>query len=355
MPKGYTATKGLENFMKIIIDVMGADKEPKELITGAVAAKKELGIDLVLVGDENKIKEALIENGEKTENFEIVHADDVITMEDAPVSIYQTHKESSMAKALQLAYRGEGDAVVSAGNTGALFTGASLIVHRIEGVRRAALGTVLPYKNPVLLLDCGANVTITADYLSQFACLGSVYMEKVCGVKNPRVALLNNGTEHTKGTPLYVETYELLKDMKNINFVGNVEGKDVPFDTCDVVVCDGFTGNIVLKTTEGLSKFIMSRILGMFKEDLIGNLSGLLVKKKAKKLKKDFDPKEYGGAPFLGLAKPVIKAHGNSDAKAMKNAIRQAVAYVQTGVVAEIARQAKDFPPPADKKIKKKD
>ena len=140
--------------------------------------------------------------------------------------------------------------------------------------------------------------------------------------------------------------------MKNIYFIGNVEGKDIPFDACDVVVCDGFTGNIVLKTSEGLSRFIMSRILGMFKEDIIGNISGLLVKKKAKKLKKHFDPKEYGGAPFLGLAKPVIKAHGNSDARAMKNAIKQAVAYAETGVVAEIERRAKDFPPPADKKNK---
>lgn len=339
--------------MRIIIDVMGADKEPKELISGALMARKELGIELLFVGDEAQIKEALAENGESPDAFGIVHADDFITMEDAPTSIFQTHKESSMAKALQLAYKGEGDAVVSAGNTGALFTGATLIVHRITGVRRAALGTVLPYSKPVLLLDCGANVTITPDYLSQFACLGSVYMEKVCGVKNPRVGLLNNGVENTKGTPLYVETYQLLQNMKNINFIGNVEGKDIPFGACDVLVCDGFTGNIVLKTSEGLCRFIMSRILGMFKEDIIGNISGLLVKKKAKKLKKQFDPKEYGGAPFLGLAKPVIKAHGNSDAKAMKSAIKQAVAYAKTGVVAEIERQAKDFPPPDEKKNNK--
>lgn len=338
--------------MRIIIDVMGADKEPKELIAGALMAKKELGTDLLFVGDEKKISEALAEKGESPADFEIVHADDFITMEDAPTSIFGTHRQSSMAKALQLAYTGEGDAVVSAGNTGALFTGATLIVHRIAGVRRAALGIVLPYANPVLLLDCGANVTITADYLSQFACLGSVYMEKVCGVENPRVGLLNNGTESTKGTPLYTETYELLKDTKNINFIGNVEGKDIPFGACDVVVCDGFTGNIVLKTSEGLSKFLMSRIVGMFKEDIIGGIAGLLVKKKAKKLKKAFDPKEYGGAPFLGLAKPVIKAHGNSDARAMKNAIKQAVAYAEGGVVAEIERRAKDFPPPADKKGK---
>lgn len=352
VPKEHDPYERFRIFMKIIIDVMGADKEPKELIQGALMAKKELGVDLLFVGDETKIGEALLENGEKAEDHEIVHADDYITMEDAPVSIFQTHKESSMAKALQLAYKGAGDAVVSAGNTGALFTGATLIVHRIAGVRRAALGTVLPYSNPVLLLDCGANVTISPDYLSQFACLGSVYMEKVCGVKNPRVGLLNNGAESTKGTPLYTETYELLQNMKNINFIGNVEGKDIPFDACDVVVCDGFTGNIVLKTSEGLSRFIMSRILGMFREDIIGNISGLLVKKKAKKLKKHFDPKEYGGAPFLGLAKPVIKAHGNSDARAMKNAIKQAVAYAETGVVAEIERRAKDFPPPADKKNK---
>ena len=352
MPKGHESYERFGYFMKIIVDVMGADKEPKELIAGALMAKKEIGVELLFVGDEKMITEALSEKGEKPEDYTIVHADDYVTMEDAPTSIFGAHRQSSMAKALQLAYKGEGDAVVSAGNTGALFTGATLIVHRIAGVRRAALGTVMPFQNPVLLLDCGANVTITADYLSQFACLGSVYMEKVCGVQNPRVGLLNNGTESTKGTPLYTETYELLKNMKNINFVGNVEGKAVPFGVCDVVVCDGFTGNVVLKTTEGLSKFLMSRIIGMFKEDIIGNIAGLLVKKKAKKLKKAFDPKEYGGAPFLGLAKPVIKAHGNSDAKAMKNAIKQAMAYAETGVVAEIERRAKDFPPPADKKIK---
>lgn len=326
--------------MRIVVDVMGADKGPKELITGALMAKKELDIDIIFVGDEKVIVETLTEKGENSADFEIVHTDDFITMEDAPASIFQTHRESSMAKALR--YH-KGDAVVSAGNTGALFTGSTLHVHCVPGIRRAALGTVLPYATPVLLLDCGANVTVTKEQLAQFACIGSVYMEKVCGVKNPRIGLLNNGTESHKGTPLYAEAYGLLKRMEGINFIGNVEGKDIPCGVCDVVVCDGFTGNIVLKTMEGLSKFLMSRIVGMFKEDIIGNIAGLLVKKKAKKLKKTFDPKEYGGAPFLGLLTPVIKAHGNSDARAMKNAIKQAVAYVETGVVGEIERKAGDL------------
>lgn len=335
--------------MKVILDVMGADKPAKELIHGAVLAKAEYDAEITLVGDEHVIREALAAEKADPNSFDIVHTDDVITMEDAPMSIFQTHKGSSMAKALKLLAGNEGDAVVSAGNTGALFTGATLTVKRIPGVRRAALGTIMPFEKPLLILDCGANVTVTADYLAQFACLGSVYMEKVLGIPNPRVGLVNNGVEEHKGTPLYVEAHKILGEMDNIHFVGNVEGKEIPYGKCDVLVCDGFTGNVILKTCEGLSRFLMGRISDMFRSDIVSTFSGMLVRGKAKELKKAFDPNEYGGAPFLGLAKPVIKAHGSSGANAIKNAIRQAISYANTGVIAEIERQAAEFPAPVEK------
>ena len=229
----------VEVFMKIILDVMGADRPAKELIQGAVLAKSEYQTDIVLVGNERIIREALTALEVSADMFEIVHSDDVITMEDSPMSVFQTHKDSSMAKTLKLVADGEGDAAVSAGNTGAYFTGATLIVRRIHGIRRAALGTILPFANPVMMLDCGANVTVTPEYLAQFACLGSVYMEKACGITRPRVGLVNNGAEEHKGTPLYVEAYHLLKEMEGIHFVGNVEGKDFPYGKCDVLVCHG--------------------------------------------------------------------------------------------------------------------
>ena len=334
--------------MKIILDVMGADKPAAELIRGAALAKTEYDVDIALVGDERTIRAALAEENLAADAFDIIHADDVVTMEDAPMSIFQTHKESSMAKALKLVAEGYGDAVVSAGNTGALFTGATLTVKRIPGVRRAALGTIMPFASPLLIVDCGANVTVTADYLAQFACLGSVYMEKVCGIERPRVGLVNNGAEEHKGTPLYVEAHQMLGKMDGIHFIGNIEGKDIPYGKCDVLVCDGFTGNIILKTSEGHCRFLMGKLSEMFHSGVISGFSGMLVRGKAKEMKKAFDPSEYGGAPFLGLAKPVIKAHGSSDAAAIKNAIRQAAAYAQTGVIAEIERQAANFPVPAE-------
>ncbi len=320
--------------MKIILDVMGGDKEVCEFVRGAVWAKKEYGEDIVLVGDEAKINEALAaEKSEET--FEIVHAPDVITMEDNPLSIRREHRECSMATALKMVASGKGDAVVSAGNTGALFIGATGYVHCAEGVRRAALASIIPMEKPFLLLDCGANAEVTPAFLVQFAHLGSVYMKRVMGIENPRVGLLNNGAEAHKGTPIYKEAYALLSKEEGIHFVGNVEGKELAFDACDVLVCDGFAGNIVLKTIEGTSKFVLKQFSDIFK-GVIGTIAGAMVLKKAKGLKKRFDAKEYGGAPFLGIAKPVIKAHGNSDAKAVKNAIRQAISYVSTGVIEEI-------------------
>ena len=320
--------------MKIILDVMGGDKDVLEFVKGAILAKAEYNAEIVLVGDEAKISEALAQENAK-EGFEIVHTADAITMEDNPLSIRREHRNSSMALALKMVAGGEGDAVVSAGNTGALFIGATGYVHCAEGVRRAALASIIPMQKPLLLLDCGANAEVTPAFLVQFAHLGSIYMKRVMGIENPRVGLLNNGAEAHKGTPIYKEAHALLSEEKGIHFVGNIEGKDVPFDKCDVLVCDGFAGNILLKTIEGTSKFVMKQFSGIF-SGLVGKLAGAMVLKKAKALKKRFDAKEYGGAPFLGIAKPIIKAHGNSDARAIKNAIRQAIAYAETGVIEEI-------------------
>lgn len=320
--------------MKVILDVMGGDKDVREFVQGAVLAKAEYGVEIVLVGDEAKISEALVNENAK-DDFEIVHTPDVITMEDNPLSIRREHRNSSMATALRMVAGGDGDAVVSAGNTGALFIGSTGYVHCAAGVRRAALASIIPMEKPVLLLDCGANAEVTPAFLVQFAYLGSIYMKRVMGIENPRVGLLNNGAEAHKGTPIYKEAHALLAEEKGIHFVGNIEGKDVPFDKCDVLVCDGFAGNILLKTIEGTSKFVLKKFSSIF-SGVFGKFAGAMVLKKAKNLKKQFDAKEYGGAPFLGISKPVIKAHGNSDAKAIKNAIRQAVAYAQTGVIDEI-------------------
>lgn len=328
--------------MKIILDVMGGDKDVLEFVKGAILAKAEYNAEIVLVGDEAKISEALAQENAK-EGFEIVHTADAITMEDNPLSIRREHRNSSMAVALKMVAGGEGDAVVSAGNTGALFIGATGYVHCAEGVRRAALASVIPMQKPLLLLDCGANAEVTPAFLVQFAHLGSIYMKRVMGIENPRVGLLNNGAEAHKGTPIYKEAHALLSAEKGIHFVGNIEGKDVPFDKCDVLVCDGFAGNILLKTIEGTSKFVMKQFSGIF-SGLVGKLAGAMVLKKAKALKKRFDAKEYGGAPFLGIAKPIIKAHGNSDARAIKNAIRQAIAYAETGVIEEIEALAAEQP-----------
>ncbi len=327
--------------MKIILDVMGADHAPAELVKGAVLAKKEYGAELLLVGDERTIREALRANGEDDTAWEITGTNDVITMQDDPISIRRAHRDSSMAEALRLVAAGKGDAMVSAGNTGALFVGATVTVHTIPGVRRAALATVLPYAKPILLLDSGANAEPPVEFLPQFAILGSHYMKSVMHVENPSVGLLSNGTEAHKGTEFYRKAHALLLETPDIRFIGNVEGKAVPSGVCDVLVCDGFTGNIFLKTAEGVSKFILKEFADLFKSDLIGKLAGALVLKKAKAMKKRFDAKEYGGAPFLGLAKPVIKAHGSSDARAIKNAIRQAIDYVNADVIGAVEQSMK--------------
>jgi len=323
--------------MKIILDVMGGDNSPAEFISGAIAARKEYNIDIILVGDKNIIANAAEENGLSLDNIEIVHTDIVINMEDQPLSVVRDKSESSMGVGLKMLRDGKGDAFVSAGNTGALHAGSTLVVRRIKGVQRSAIATILPLQNPMMLIDSGANVTVIEEHLRQFGFMGSVYMSKLFGIKEPRVGLLNNGSEPTKGTPMLVETYKKLSEDEDINFIGNIEGKDIPYGKCDVLVTDGFTGNIVLKLCEGLSGFLMRKVKGLFLENVMTKLSALGIRKGIEKMKKEFDATEYGGAPLLGISKPVIKAHGNSNANAIKNALRQAKSFVESGVIREIA------------------
>lgn len=328
--------------MRIIVDIMGGDKAPEEILKGVMLAASEYSANFILVGNEKIINELSAENKYDLRKFEIVHADEVITMEDDPLCVVRAKSNSSMGAGLKLLSQGAADAFVSAGNTGALFTGATLIVRKIKGVQRAALASILPLANPVLLLDSGANVTVKEEYLEQFAFMGSIYMNKVHGIERPRVGLLNNGTEDCKGTPLQIETYRRLRESE-LNFVGNIEGNMIANGGCDVLVTDGFTGNIVLKHSEGMGKMMMGAIKEVFYKNTITKMSGALISGEVKTLKKRFDASEYGGAPFLGISKAVIKAHGSSDAKAIKNAIRQAISYANTGVIYEIAKATEEY------------
>ena len=268
----------------------------------------------------------------------ILPAADVIGMEDDQTALLKTKKESSMAVALRALKDGAGDALVSAGSTGALLVGATMIVRRIPGIRRAALAPLLPTaQGNALLIDCGANVECTPEYLLQFATMGAHYMQSVLGVAQPRVGLLNNGAEEHKGMPLQQETYQLLKTAP-VNFIGNIEGRDVPLGAADVIVADGFTGNILLKTMEGVGLFFAGELKSIFLKNAASKLAALLVRDGIRSFKKKMDYNETGGAPLLGIAKPVIKAHGSSKAKTFESAIAQAVTYVEQGVIDKIAR-----------------
>ncbi len=324
--------------LKIIVDVMGGDHAPEETVRGALCAMREYGdrAELILVGDQARICEIAAQENASLDGVRIVHADDFITMEDDPVSVMRTKKDSSMAVALKMLADGEGDAMVSTGNTGALFTGAMLIVKKIKNLHRAGIAAILSLKNPVLLLDTGANVEVTVDDLEQFAHMGTVYMKNMFGVENPRVGLLNNGSESHKGTALQQAAYARLSEASDINFVGNVEGSAVAKGVCDVLVTDGFTGNILLKSIEGAGKYILSLLKGVFMSGAAGKLAYLMIKKPLTAMKKQLDPNEIGGAPILGISKPVFKAHGSSNAKAFKNAIGQAITYAHSGTVDEI-------------------
>lgn len=323
--------------MKIIIDAFGGDNAPVEIIKGARMAKDEYNIDIILTGSESKIRKAAAENDIKIDDMQIADAPEVITMEDDPSAVIKTKKNSSMALGFNLLSQGEGDAFISAGNSGALVMGATMIVKRIKGVKRPAFAPVLPtLKGCSMLIDGGANVECRPEMLVQFGLMGSIYMNKVIGVDNPKIGLANCGAEEHKGTPLYQEAYQLLKSS-NLNFVGNIEGRGVPEGDSDVVVADGFTGNIILKMYEGVAGALMGKIKGIFTKNVKNKLAAALVLSDMKEMKKQFDYNEYGGSPILGVSKPVFKAHGSSKARTIKSAVGLTVQFVKNNVVNEIA------------------
>ncbi len=329
--------------MRILVDVMSGDNAPLELIKGAIDASLEYtDHEIAIVGDENIISDTVVKNELDLGNISIYHAPDVINMEDRALAVVREKRESSMSVGLKTLADGKVDAFVSAGNTGALITGATLIVKRILGINRAAIASILPLSCPVLLMDSGANLNVTSDNIVQFAYMGAKYMEKIYGIERPRVGQLNNGTEYNKGNTLQIESYQMLSDS-GLNFVGNVESKEVPFDACDVLVCDGYTGNIFLKSVEGMGKFLMGTLKDILQTNVATMVSTLTMKNKLKDIKQRLDSSEHGGAPILGISKPVIKAHGSSNAKAIKNAVRQAIFFVNTGINEDIISFAVDY------------
>ncbi|MBR3844743.1 MAG: phosphate acyltransferase PlsX [Clostridia bacterium] len=321
---------------RIIVDAFGGDNAPLCNIQGAADAVKEYGVQVILVGKEPEILACAKEHGISLEGISIVHTDEVMDMHDTPTEIVKSKRNTSLGLGLQMVAAGEGEAFVSAGSTGGLLVGATLLVKRIKGIKRPALATAVPTPTgKYLLLDCGANAECRPEMLMDFALMGNEYMKRVEGLANPRIGLLNVGTEDTKGDSLRQETYQLLKQA-DYNFVGNVEARDVPAGGCDVLVADGFSGNVVLKLTEGVATTFFGLIKKVMMSTLKTKIGALLIKKNLRGLKGLMDYSEHGGAPFLGVRKPVIKAHGSSNAKAIKNAIRQANAFAASGVIEAI-------------------
>ena len=318
--------------MKIIIDAMGGDLAPETPVLGALQGAKDFGAQITLVGRGEEILQVMKKNGisDLPEGVEIANADDVVDMHDDPATVLHKRKNSSMVVGLRMLAEGQGDAFISAGSTGALLTGATLLVKRVKGIRRAAMGPAMPNKagGKTVILDCGANAECTPEFLLQFGLVGSLYAKKCLGIENPRVGLLNIGAEDSKGTPLQKEAYGLLQEAGSrglLNFTGNVEARDVPMGAVDVVVCDGFSGNVLLKSIEGTAAFMGSLVSRMFKKNALTKVAALLCSSGIKSLKKLLDYREIGGTQFLGIRKPVIKAHGSSDAKAFRNAVGQAM------------------------------
>ena len=329
--------------MKIILDAMGGDFAPEAPVMGAIDAAKTYGAEIILVGRGNEILEVLKKNGidNLPENIEIAHADDVVDMHDDPARVIHKRKNSSMVIGLRMLAEGKGDAFVSAGSTGALLTGATLIVKRIKGIRRAAMAPTMPTKGggKVVICDCGANAECTAEFLLQFGLVGSAYAKNVNGIANPKVGLLNIGTEDSKGTQLQKDAYALLMQAKEkglINFVGNVEARAVPLGEVDVVVCDGFSGNVMIKSIEGTAMFMGSMIKRMFKKNLGSKIGYLLCKSGLADIMKLLDSREIGGTQFVGIKQPVIKCHGNSDRLAFRNGVKQAMVAAESNFTEQL-------------------
>ena len=324
--------------MKILIDGMGGDHAPEEIVKGAVMAAREIPDTVVIIGQEDRIRECLEAEHWNGSNIEVIHASEVISNNESPAMAVRKKKDSSISKGMRLLKEGSVDAFISGGSTGALLSAGLLILGRIRGIKRPAIAAFFPkigMDDTSLILDCGANAECKPEYLQQFGIMGSIFTEHVKGVKNPAVMLLNVGAEEEKGDPLHKEAYELLQHS-GINFCGNCEGRDVPFGCCDVVVTDGFSGNIFLKSSEGVALAVMKRIKQKMTEGMMAKAGALLSYSKLKEIKKEFDYSEEGGAPILGLKGPVLKIHGNSKAYAVYNAILKAVPYVEQDVTKRI-------------------
>ena len=322
--------------MRILIDGMGGDNAPDAVVEGAVLAAKETEHEIVLIGDEELLKDRLRKYGSKNPpaNISICHASEVITNNEAPALAIRRKKDSSIVKGMTMLRHDEGDLFISAGSTGALLAGGLLIIGRIKGIDRPAICTIYPIlgKEASLLCDAGANAECKARNLVDFAIMSSIYMEKVLGRERPTVALVNIGEEEEKGNPLTKEAFELLKQT-DLNFKGNIEARDIPKGRADIIVTDGFTGNIVLKLTEGMAWNVFKTIKKKFTDGMHARLGSLLLVDKLKELKKEFDYSEYGGAPILGIRKPVVKMHGSSSSKGVKNTILKAIAFKEQNVI----------------------
>ena len=325
--------------MRIIVDAFGGDNAPEQILLGCAQARQELGVDILLTGDKARLEACAKELNLQQEltAMEILPCGQTLTMEDEPTSVIREKSDSSMAVGLRALAEGKGDAFASAGNSGALVVGATTIVKRVRGVKRVAFAPIMPKSQGFfMLIDGGANVDCRPEMLLQFGLMGSAYMKSVMGIENPRVGLANVGTEEHKGDQLRQESLALLRDCPEIHFVGNVEARDIPYDGADVIVADGFTGNMILKLYEGVTMALMDKIKGVFMGSVKSKLAAAMVYNDLKKMKKELDYNEYGGAPIMGCAKPVFKIHGSAKASTVKSALRLTRDYAQSGIIAQI-------------------
>ena len=320
--------------VKIAVDAMGGDYAPSEMVAGAVdAVNANPGIQVFLVGKEEVVNSQLSKHTYEKGRIQVVHASEVIATEEPPVNAIRKKKDSSIVVGMNLVKKGEADAFVSAGSSGAILVGGQVLVGRIKGVERPPLAPLIPTEKGVsLLIDCGANVDARSSHLVQFARIGSIYMEHVMKVKNPRVAIVNIGAEEEKGNALVKETFPLLKGCKDINFTGSIEAREIPHGGADVIVCEAFVGNVILKLYEGVGATLISKVKSGMMTSLRSKIGALLVKPALKETLKSFDASRYGGAPLLGLNGLVVKTHGNSKANEVKNSIIQCVAFKEQGI-----------------------